>query len=529
MVSVVAHTRGGDTHCVLGSEPIYQASSPPQLTEYAPTVLIEQSARPGTVVLGHSPEAEPPPPRPYVVKAELPSNISQSQPASEPSTAASNSPTENQTPPSVQLEPFFESYNYDSFDAFSAPSYQGNNVQEVAPAGDTTPTDYTGGGGATDWSTATTSPERPNSSTTTTQQGGELYVSLETPYDYSGWSAEMAVDKRRRRFKDEIRDSGGVLGSPKEQKRRLGQSTKTTIQSSGSSGSDGGVGKSGAAGVACCRGVYFDQIRHLWRANWPEESVIIDKATGRMVDIRRCTRTKGFSAKKYGYQDAQRLAIEHREKMTGPGMVRHYVYQDETNPVAQIPGSRSARKRQQQSSTSSPSNQQPQQPPTAIGNAGAGQQALHPQHPQQQQQQQQPPPPGGSSPTGGGMMSLDGAGTDWGATSTAAGGVNAVVTAQPDGMGVYATTTTGYTGGGGEEASGWGTPWATNDGVYGVVVSGEEDPLIPHHHLNPHHHLSHHHLTSLNQNETPTSADTLFAQIPLHMHHLVDGGVLAPL
>lgn len=92
--------------------------------------------------------------------------------------------------------------------------------------------------------------------------------------------------------------------------------------------------------IACCRGVYFDQIRHLWRANWPEESVIIDKVTRKMIDIKRCTRTKGFSAKKYGYQEAQRLAIEHREKMTTPGLVRHLVYQDETNPNARLPGSR---------------------------------------------------------------------------------------------------------------------------------------------------------------------------------------------
>eukprot|EP01053_Blabericola_migrator_P004239 Blabericola_migrator_1__4238@NODE_22_length_22262_cov_139_742014_g19_i0_p7_GENE_NODE_22_length_22262_cov_139_742014_g19_i0NODE_22_length_22262_cov_139_742014_g19_i0_p7_ORF_typecomplete_len429_score49_02AP2/PF00847_20/7_6e09_NODE_22_length_22262_cov_139_742014_g19_i01211113397 len=94
--------------------------------------------------------------------------------------------------------------------------------------------------------------------------------------------------------------------------------------------------------VTCYRGVYFDSMRHLWRANWPEESVIIDQGTRNVIDVRRCTRTKGFSAKKFGFQEAQRMAIEHREKMTGPGMVRHYVYQQDSSS-ATIPGSKGSR------------------------------------------------------------------------------------------------------------------------------------------------------------------------------------------
>eukprot|EP01054_Gregarina_sp_Poly1_P000070 Gregarina_sp_Poly_1__69@NODE_1014_length_5364_cov_36_222201_g694_i1_p1_GENE_NODE_1014_length_5364_cov_36_222201_g694_i1NODE_1014_length_5364_cov_36_222201_g694_i1_p1_ORF_typecomplete_len396_score64_66AP2/PF00847_20/5_8e08_NODE_1014_length_5364_cov_36_222201_g694_i11051292 len=108
------------------------------------------------------------------------------------------------------------------------------------------------------------------------------------------------------------------------------------------------LGRRRMGDVACYRGVYFDQIRHLWRANWPEESVIIDKGTRNVVDVRRCTRTKGFSAKKFGYQEAQRMAIEHREKMTGPGMVRHYVYQQDSQPV--IPGSRTAARKSKDAS-----------------------------------------------------------------------------------------------------------------------------------------------------------------------------------
>lgn len=111
--------------------------------------------------------------------------------------------------------------------------------------------------------------------------------------------------------------------------------------------------------TSCCRGVYFDQIRFLWRANWPEESIIIDSATKRMLDIRRCTRTKGFSAKKYGFQDAQKMAIEHRAKMTGPGMVRHYIYQDQNSQPPLIPGARLAKKTRPLPETDTPADRDP--------------------------------------------------------------------------------------------------------------------------------------------------------------------------
>lgn len=77
-----------------------------------------------------------------------------------------------------------------------------------------------------------------------------------------------------------------------------------------------------------CRGVYFDHIRHLWRANWPEETIVMDRESKRPIEVRRCTRTKGFSAKKFGFQESKRMAVAHRKTMITSGVIRKYIYQE---------------------------------------------------------------------------------------------------------------------------------------------------------------------------------------------------------